>query len=620
MRLKLYILLTAIACIAAYTVSAQTPPVSSEAKSQSTHITSPIDSMAAAPSERTTLFYDSLESRSNRRGFTRFLYKSIFLPVGIGVDTVRNGKVVDEVGILRRFNGKIISEIVLIRDDVFPDKSNWIRAFVNGMHVRTLPGTITRDLLFRPGDIFDASDAVTSNQIIQERSYIAESRLSVALDPADTTQVIITVHTRDNWTIGLDGEIRRERREATVYLFDDNFLGIGNRYGVRTNFNYTDRTYGGNIFDFINPNFLGTFYDVSLKIGRNFYDSFFDASLNKAFILPNDYLAGVSYTNNKLGMYKIFEPHEKIFGKVRSTTFDTWGGVSQHIKSLHSSIYSTWRYGTARFSIRPDNTNAVTNPAFHNFDELLAGVGIYRERLYLSSMIYGYGFQEYIASGQRFELTGGYSWQEFGNYWYGGLTLSKGGFISGFGYLRGDATIGSYIDGDRLWRSAMDLQCRWFSNLLNARRTHLRQFITLTYTQGWNQGTGAGSLIIFDKKIRPVTFNRYAAGSSRLLMNTETVVFTPLEPLGFRIAMFGFLDTGFIGMNNNPFRNDFFGTFGLGIRLKNDRLVFNAIQLRLGFAFGKGGLLKNQFINLSIEQRIHRDRFIPQRVQTVDYQ
>lgn len=618
MRLKLYILLTIIACIAAYRVSAQTPPVSPTTKSQSTYIVSPLDSIIkVVPSERTILFFDSLKSYSYRRAFTRFLYNVVFL--SIGVDTVRNGKVVDEVGILRRFNGKTISEITLISDDVFPDKSNWIRAFVNGMHVRTLPGTITRDLLFRVGDPFDASTAVTSNQIIQDRTYIAESRLSVALDPADTTQVIVAVHTRDNWTIGLNGEIRRDRREATAYLFDDNFLGTGHRYGLKTNFNYTNWAYGGNIFDFMNTNVLGTFYDVSFKAGRNFDDSFLDVNLSKPFIRTSDYQAGASYVNNKLSTYKIFEPNEKRFGKVRFHASDVWGGVSQYVRPLRSSFYSAWRYGTTRFTIRPDNTDAVTNPAFHNFDELLVGVGIYRERFYLSSMIYGYGFQEYIASGQRIELMGGYSWQEFGNYWYGGLTLSKGGFITGFGYLRGDATIGSYIDGGRLWRSAMNLQARWFSNLLNARRTHLRQFITLRYTQGWNKGVSAGALIIFNEETRPVTFNRYAAGSSRLVMNTETVVFTPLEPLGFHIAMFGFFDSGLIGTNNNPFRNDFYGTFGLGIRLKNDRLIFNAIQLRLGLAFGKNGFLKNQFINISIEQRIHRDRFIPQRIQTVDY-
>lgn len=618
MRLNFYIIVTVIACLAACPVGAQPPPMSSEAKSQSTLISSPADS-ARASSEKTTMFYDSLQSRSSRRGFTKFLYKSFFLPAG--VDTVRNGKVVDEIGILDRFNGKTVSDIVLIRDDVFADRSNWLHATANGIHSRTKAGTIRRDLLFGQGDTFDASVAVASNQILQDRPYIAESQMSVALDPADTTRVIVTVHTRDKWSIVLEGERRHEFRQATAYLFDENFMGMGNRYGIRTNFNYKTLAYGGNVFDFINPNFLGTFYRAGFKAGRNFGDSYLNFSLNKAFILPTDYEAGASYSDNTLSRYKVFDPDERRYEKMRAKTFDVWGGVSQYIRSMRGSFYATWRYGTAYFPTRPANTDALTNPAFHHYDQLLIGVGVYRERFYLSSMIYGYGFREYIASGQRFELIGGYSWQEFGNYWYGGLSVSKGGFINGFGYIRGDATIGSYIDprDGKLWRSAVEVRGRWFSNLFTSRSCHLRQFITLTYTQGWNQGTGAGALIIFDKGTRPVTFNRYAAGSSRLLLNTETVVFTPLAPLGFRMALFGFVDAGLIGMNNNPFNNDFFGTFGVGIRLKNDRLIFNAIQLRFGFALGKNGFLKNQFFHISIEQRIIRDRFIPERVETVEY-
>lgn len=611
-----HIIITVIACLAACPAPAQPPPIAPKAKSESTVITAP-DSAALKPSEKTIIFYDSLESKSNRRGFTRFLYRSIILPVG--VDTVRNGKVVDEIGILNRFNGKTISEIILIRDDVFPSKSNWLRANVNGMHARTQEGTITRDLLFRQGDSFDASVAVASNQIIQNRSYIAESRLAVAPDPADTTMVIVTVHTRDNWTIGLDGEIRRDRKEMAAYLFDENFLGTGNRYGIKTNFKSNTWVYGGNVFDFINPNFLGTFYRAGFTAGRNFGDTFLDVSLGKSFILPTDYETGAAYSDNKLSRYEVFDPSEKRYVKIQARKFDIWGGVSQYIRPLRSSFYSTWRYGKAYFPTRPDDTDAVTNPAFHNYDELLVGVGLYRERFYLSSMIYGYGFQEYIASGQRFELTGGYSWQEFGNYWYAGLSASKGGFLTGFGYLRGDLTLGSYFGGGKLWRSAINIQTRWFSNLYPVHRSYLRQFLTFSYTNGWNQGAGAGALIIFNEDTRPVTFNRYAAGSSRLLMNTETVVFTPLKPIGFRIALFGFVDAGFIGLDDDPFRNDFFGTFGIGIRLKNDRLVFNAIQLRFGFALGKQGFIKNQFFNLSIEQRISRDRFIPERVQTVDY-
>lgn len=48
----------------------------------------------------------------------------------------------------------------------------------------------------------------------------------------------------------------------------------------------------------------------------------------------------------------------------------------------------------------------------------------------------------------------------------------------------------------------------------------------------------------------------YVTGTNRMILNTETVVFT-YQPLGFRIAVFGFADFGLIGYSPNIFKNDF---------------------------------------------------------------
>lgn len=39
-----------------------------------------------------------------------------------------------------------------------------------------------------------------------------------------------------------------------------------------------------------------------------------------------------------------------------------------------------------------------------------------------------------------------------------------------------------------------------------------------------------------------------------MIINTETVVFTPYQPLGFRIAFFGFADFGLLGYSPNIFK------------------------------------------------------------------
>ena len=98
-----------------------------------------------------------------------------------------------------------------------------------------------------------------------------------------------------------------------------------------------------------------------------------------------------------------------------------------------------------------------------------------------------------------------------------------------------------------------------------------------------------------------------------MILNTETVVFTPYQPLGFRIAVFGFADFGSSAIRPNIFKNNFFTSFGFGVRLRNERLVFNTVQIRLGIAFGKHGLVDCEYFRLSNPTSLEQYRYRPTR-------
>ena len=86
------------------------------------------------------------------------------------------------------------------------------------------------------------------------------------------------------------------------------------------------------------------------------------------------------------------------------------------------------------------------------------------------------------------------------------------------GYIMGGATLGSYIDPDnKMWhRSAVDVDLRWFSNLFLFRRSRIRQFLTLNYTQGWNRWEGS------DESIRFTSPPRTASRPSRSMQSAPT--------------------------------------------------------------------------------------------------
>ena len=142
----------------------------------------------------------------------------------------------------------------------------------------------------------------------------------------------------------------------------------------------------------------------------------------------------------------------------------------------------------------------------------------------------------------------------------------------------------------------------------------------LNYTLGWNRGTGSDESIGFTRRNGLQALDERAIGTDRAVLDTETVFFTPWQPLGFRIAFFAFADLGLIGYSPNIFRNDFFASLGGGIRIKNERLIFSTVQIRLGFAFGKRGLAESEYIRLSNSTRLEQYRYRPERPEPVAFE
>lgn len=564
--------------------------------------------------ERNRRLYDSIRSKTDRRKVPRLLYQLLFVrPV---LDTTASGQVIDETRLLAPYEGRTIGEVEIDRLQVFDNDGNWLERAGNNLHALTRERVIRRDLLFRTGDPFDPQLIVRNKQLLRSRSYIADVDIAVEPDSIDTTRVNLRITTRDSWTISADGALRSEGH-TMVGVSDANIFGWGNSLKVMTNFSRRDFSYGGNMVEYAIPNLLGTFFTADLTAGRDFYNTTLDVGMRREFLRPTDYELGTSYSNIKAKRYLI-ETDTSVL--VQQRNFDLWGGYSHYLPSLRSSIYVTGSYNNRRFSLRPE-VRADYNPALHDQEVLLMGAGFYRERFYTANMMYGFGTREYLATGYKAELVSGYSWGEFEENMYLGLTYQTGGFRS-IGYIMGGFTLGSYINlQSGMWRrSAVDVDLRWFSNLFMLRRSRIRQFLLLNYTQGWNRLTGNDECIRFTDTNGLQALKEHVTGTNRMILNTETVLFTPYQPLGFRIALFGFADFGLIGYSPNIFKNEFYTSFGFGIRLRNERLVFNTIQIRLGLALGKPGLVESEYFRLSNSTRIEQYRYRPTRPEIVGFE
>lgn len=575
------------------------------------------DSLVEARNRR---LYDSLSSKAKRRTVPRLLH-DLFV---IGRrDTSSTGAVVDQSRLFQRYHGRTIDAVEILRQPVFDTAGNWLERLGNKVHVQTRERVIRRDLLFEAGDTLDPEELVRTMQLLRSRSYIADVEVELRPDSLDSTRLKLCVMVRDRWTITADMDFRSEGR-TQLSLTDYNILGWGTRLSVKTQFDRRDLSYGGNIFVYEIPNIGGSFYNARFSAGRNFNESELNLVLSKPMIQPTDYELGISYSRDK-SRFDPSTPQHPNWDSValyRVHLYNLWGGRSHYLSGVQSSIYWMAHFQRARFTLRPA-VEEQSHSVFHDHDELLLSLGLYRERFYTANMIYGYGTREYIPTGYRAEIAGGYRWGEFRNDYYLGIRL-QGGRFAKIGYLYGGAGVGSYISPHNgSWhRSTADIDLRWFSNLYTvgrSARSRLRQFLSLNYTQGWNRDEGYGEQLVFTSTDGIRALNEDLWGTSRIVLNTETVLFSPYQPLGVRLTFFGFADFGAIGYSPNIFRNPFFTSLGVGIRFRNERLIFNAVQIQLGIVFGKGGLRDTRWVEASNQSNLDKFRYLPTRPEVIDF-
>ena len=349
------------------------------------------DSLRRQAEQRNQRLYDSIRSKTTRRAVPRLLYRMLFVnPV---LDTTANGRVLDESRQFERYSGRRIGEVVIAQDPVFTPDGNWLERTGNKLHVMTRERVLRRDLLFEPGDTIAPELLVRNLQLLRSRAYISDATMELTPDSLDSTRVVVTLRSRDSWTISADAALHGEGR-TMIGLSDANIFGSGNRLSVATNFSRNDFGYGGNVVSYDIPNFLGSFYKANFSAGRDFYNSELRIGVGKEFILPTDYELGIAYNNVKAKYYLVDRDTSDL---AKSKRFDVWAGRSRYIRSIRSSVFLTARYGFARYSLRPDVTKTY-NPAFHDTDDVLVGLGLYREKFYTTNMIYGFGTREYLAT------------------------------------------------------------------------------------------------------------------------------------------------------------------------------------------------------------------------------
>lgn len=562
--------------------------------------------------ERSSTFYERLEDRSDSSRLARKLYRMLVSEDARLADTLRPGPSLDkEVSYYQPWEGRRIGSITVMRRNIYNERyarGNY-RALANTLHAVTSEREIRRNLLFREGEALSPALMAQNEQLLRALIYLAD--VDFHIFSRSDGSVDVWVMTRDAWSIGVGmrstGVHSSPYHRRYIDLYDNNILGTGNRLDVGTYIGLKGKKYGGNKLEYHALNLWGSFFSLDVRVGKGYEEHDYGVEIGRQFIRTSDYLLGAKAED------RTWYEHERLHDSVyllRHRDLEAWAGRSWDFPLVKGSFYVAGRAMDRKFPERPA-VQPDSNTFYHSRRALLLGTGIYRETYYRGNMIYGYGLPENIPYGHKVELTAGYDNGEFTDRWYTALGAAFGRQTSA-GYIRAAATWSSYWNlSGRPAQGALQLELDAFSNLWTARRNHLRQFVSVRYLSGTRRGEGEGERLGFygNATLPGLRWDYGNSGRVRLVANTETVMFTPIYFYGFRFVFFGYADVGWLGESRNPLRNDFYTAAGVGVRFKNERLIFGTIQLRLGLALKNGAMAHYRHLRLSGQQQFDVPEF-----------
>lgn len=533
------------------------------------------------------LFYENLRDKAFQNGLTRLFYKAV---VNLGGEVNLQEQYQD----LQKLQGKIITSVKFKELDVFgPTFEDTARVsktklgeWGNKLHTKTNQNIIRKNVLFSPGDTLDADRLLENERIIRNLPYIKDARFAVIQNPVDTNEVELLVLTKDVFSFGIDVDFKGAK-SASVEMYNQNILGIGHQISAKIVGNtYEDPYVGVETFYTIN-NIGGNFVNLSLGYVNTYLKEGIQFDFDKEFLLyTTKWAGGLSY-------YRLYRSDRLNGGdplrvdQLNFRTIDGWAGhafeLNKNNPSKNVQLVVSGRVRHLKYYERPE-PGADDKQYFTNSNLYLGSISLSRRNYVRDQLVYSYGITEDIPKGYLHEWVVGYEKNEFIKRWYSHLYFSSGNFLPNkAGYLFSSFGIGGFFNVRHFEQGQSEFKVNYISPLFRIGSQQLRQFIGVKYLYGINRFDQEELYLNNSSGIRGFS-SKNVAGKQRLSLTLESVFFQRWNLLDFNFAFFGFGDLGFVGPENETiYKQKLYSGLGVGVRIRNENLVFNTLQLRLAF-------------------------------------
>ncbi len=574
-------------------------------------------------------FYDSLEIKSNNKPWTKQLHQ---LLVKKELNSQVSKKDDNPIEYFEPYTGKYIRDITFMQLDVFGPSvfdtnkkaTLWSQNLGNNLHVSTSKSSLKNYLFIAENEKVDPYILADNERILRSIPSIQDVRIYIVPIESSSDSVDIRIVTKDVWPVGFGFETL-DVTYGNISLWNKNVLGLGDEIFFKLHYNGNEDPKYGFMGKYKISNIINTLASLELSHEEKWNINSNRIILKRDFITPAIRL-GLGANYEKINERRdIITINNTFFDTIDFEYYNAWLAYSfpfgnQNQQKIRKTFFISTRAHSYNF-FGPDITNE--NYLYRFFDRrvFLSSFGLTWQGYYNTRLVLGFGDTEDIPYGAMAKVTAGKEFNEYAERYYLGATLTFSHYIDNLGFVSNKFEGGSFYYNNRIEQGSFYYAGSYISPIFGTQRHFFRTFIGLNYEQGYKRYEDEYIELTNREGLRGINYSGLK-GSKRGYINTELVYYSPHYLYGFRFVYYTFADIGMINYSHSTLiKNPINSSIGIGMRVRNERLVFNTLQLQFQFFPFETEIPRNskQYVDASGMPRLRIPEFANRVPEIIEY-
>jgi hypothetical protein len=544
------------------------------------------------PLNKDSVFYQTLSNRANRN---RILEELLDLAIRqTPASNTVHGDLIDESKKWDEYQGLIISDIIIKQPPIgefsFVDSAlyaNKLAEIVQFFHTYTKPEVIQKNLYIKKGDTINPWNLTDNERYIRNLNFIENARFYPTQVSNDSIELLLVV--QDKIAYGIFPVFHSANRQS-LKIRNSNFLGFGNELGlsVTNEKNTKPEVYISDLY-FKISNFNKKFIQAKTAYSRSSSETHLSAEIGRKYLANAYQLAGnIELSYNDTDLQDWITPNSDFVESTAYFDANVWAGYQIELnKKKRLSKRPAYIFPAAaiynRYHIDRPFINLDSNLFLSNQSSFYASLSLLSQDFISTEKLLAQGLKQTLPVGLGLTFTSGYMFSEFYNMPYLGFSSIYAIRTNRLGYLITNLKFGTFIHEQRMRQGAFEANINYLGKAIETGRYGFRIFTGLRYTLGISRVTYDSLYLNNAHGITGLSTDDFK-GFQRINAELEFILYTPWRWIGFYFTPYFIAEAGLIGnTGRSVFKNRLISAFGVGIRLRNEFLVFSSIQLRFLF-------------------------------------